>query len=443
MDKKIVVDREKLNHYKLKLTTLSPVHIGTGEVYQPTNFVIDDKKLYQFDEVLFYKSLNSADRKEFDRKLQNYMQIIDFYKSKKTEAKKISDFTCSASGRVQKQYDKQTNKDGSKNQNQLEIQTTFKNPNTHRAVIPGSSLKGMLETALKIYVKPPRPSNEKRQNLIVSDILLLDGDVEIGYADRRHRNPHKESKGGITQIIEVIRPNSSFILSIDSDISFEDLQSAMKNYHTKRGNSRYEETKTSFVARIGKNVGMDYVVEVDDVSSLKNKDRKPLATHFVYSSDSLKDEQFGWIKIELISEDEYQESLRNIENQEKAYHRSVKERQKEVKEQIKKARDEAKALALKKQQEEEAQKKAEAEAKAKREAELAAMDPLDKLIDNYDNDVAKVINAMKDGLIENFESIKVELAKKLKVILQKSPKTWEKAKQKALKRKEYIESLLE
>ena len=49
---------------------------------------------------------------------------------------------------------------------------------------------------------------------------------------------------------------------------------------------------------------------------------------------------------------------------------------------------------------------------------------------------------MKDGTIENFEEIKIELAKKVKEELQKNPKEWGRAKQKALIRKEYIESIL-
>ena len=56
-----------MNRYYLKLTTLTPVHIGTGDVYEPTNFVIDDGYLYEFDEVLFYKSLDKAKQKEFER----------------------------------------------------------------------------------------------------------------------------------------------------------------------------------------------------------------------------------------------------------------------------------------------------------------------------------------------------------------------------------------
>ena len=49
---------------------------------------------------------------------------------------------------------------------------------------------------------------------------------------------------------------------------------------------------------------------------------------------------------------------------------------------------------------------------------------------------------MQSGEIEEYEFIKIELAQKLKEELQKEPKTWEKAKQKALKRREFIETIL-
>jgi CRISPR-associated protein Csm5 len=93
---------------------------------------------------------------------------------------------------------------------------------------------------------------------------------------------------------------------------------------------------------------------------------------------------------------------------------------------------------------EEAQQK-EAEEKAKKEADkkakLASMTPVQRLIDGY-SDVAVLINDMKAGKIENFEIIKVELAKEIKKILEESPKTWDKAKKKALDRRVYIEGLL-
>ncbi|MEA3314251.1 MAG: hypothetical protein U9Q30_00145, partial [Campylobacterota bacterium] len=109
---------------------------------------------------------------------------------------------------------------------------------------------------------------------------------------------------------------------------------------------------------------------------------------------------------------------------------------------IQKAKDKAIALKLKKEAEYKAQKEAEEKARIKREQELASMNPIDKIIDSFGDDVTKVINGMKDGSIENIDDIKVELAVKLKSIMQKDSKQWDKAKQKALKRKEYIESLL-
>ena len=59
-----------MKKYYLKLTALTPIHIGTGEVYEPTNFVIDDGYLYEFDEVLFYKSLNEKEQQEFAKLCQ-------------------------------------------------------------------------------------------------------------------------------------------------------------------------------------------------------------------------------------------------------------------------------------------------------------------------------------------------------------------------------------
>ncbi|NPA63693.1 MAG: hypothetical protein GXO16_01840 [Epsilonproteobacteria bacterium] len=59
--------------YQLRLKVLSPVHIGTGESYEPTNFMIDEERkngkisywLYEFDEREFFEKLDQRGRKEF------------------------------------------------------------------------------------------------------------------------------------------------------------------------------------------------------------------------------------------------------------------------------------------------------------------------------------------------------------------------------------------
>ena len=73
---------------------------------------------------------------------------------------------------------------------------------------------------------------------------------------------------------------------------------------------------------------------------------------------------------------------------------------------------------------------------------LANMSPVDRVFEMYENNAIKVVQIMQSGKIEDYESIKRELAQKVKEELQKDPKTWEKAKQKALKRKEFIEKIL-
>jgi CRISPR-associated protein Cmr6 len=78
---------------------------------------------------------------------------------------------------------------------------------------------------------------------------------------------------------------------------------------------------------------------------------------------------------------------------------------------------------------------------AKEEA-LANMSPVERIFDLYEHNPTKVILAMQSGEIEEYESIKVALAQRVKEELQKEPKNWERAKQKALKRKEFIEGIL-
>ena len=76
----------------------------------------------------------------------------------------------------------------------------------------------------------------------------------------------------------------------------------------------------------------------------------------------------------------------------------------------------------------------------KEEARLGELTPIDRVYDKYENSIPNIINAMKANEIE--KELFVELAKKIKLELEKKPKEWEKAKQKALKRKDYIQSIL-
>jgi len=427
--------KNNLNTFHIKITTLSPIHIGTGEVYEPTNFVIDDGYLYEFDEVLFYQSLNQTDKILFGQKLNDWMKIIDFYRSKVKEAKAIAKFKCGVSKKIEATYKKLKNQDGSKKQNQFQIARTFKNPNTHRVIIPASSIKGMLDTILGIYTKKVK-SNEPRQRLILSDAILLDGSSQIGYAYRKHKNPTKIARSDIPQMVEIISIGSTFIFTITTEYNFSYIQKKMREYHNDRRDSIYTQTTNSFIARVGKFCGKEYMV--DDGRGVLNSYDKPIATHTLYESN----EPFGWIEMTQINQEEYQSSLKKVSKQERNYYGNLKIKQKHILEDIDKDRRNQKELALTKERREKKEAQAQAKKEVEEKAKLASMTPTQLLINNY-TDIAVLINDMKAGKIENFEAIKIELAQEIKKELQQNPKTWDKAKKKALDRKVYIESLLE
>ena len=56
-----------LTTHRLHLTPLSPLHIGCGEVYEPTSFVVKEKenKLVCFNGLDFLASLSEEDRSRF------------------------------------------------------------------------------------------------------------------------------------------------------------------------------------------------------------------------------------------------------------------------------------------------------------------------------------------------------------------------------------------
>ena len=427
-----------MNNYKLKLTALTPIHIGTGEVYEPTNFVIDNGYLYEFDEIMFLKSLSTLDKKAFSDLLDgnNYIRIIDFYKKHKTQAKKIAYHKVTTSKKVEEIYNKIVNKDGSKNKNQLEIQKTYKYPNTHSAVIPGSSIKGMLDTVFKIYPGKIK-DNLMRQHLKISDAFMLDGSTEIGHCYRKHKNPSKKAKSAIPQIVEVISKGSNFIFSIKSIYKFNEIVKKFEDYFNSkdRKSNYFKISDSSFTARVGKFSGKAFILDSD--KEVINSYGKKVSTHTLYENDK----PFGWVKIDLISDDEFNNALEKIQSRDKHYFQELQDRQKEIKKSIKKAKEEA--LKLKKEKEQkvlEEQKRKEEEEKRKQE-ELSKMYPLDRNIfelkeaNPNPNETIDIIifNAIKDG---TFDELKCEALKRLKEEMRKLNK-WIETSKKPQKDKKY------
>lgn len=230
--------------YRLKLTALSPIHIGTGEDYEPTNFIIEDGYLYEFDEYKFYENLPQAQKERFNQivtsnKPDSLFSIHALVKNNKQAAINAAMLKVKVSSGIAKDYDTKigrvVQKEGKGANttsifNQFQIAKTAKKENDFNVYIPGSSLKGSISTALQeASFKKNRttwqdsfqnrnPTLNIMKNLLLSDAKPLKVASFIGYSNNKER--FEDDELGPTNKLETIAMGSSF----ETTLSFKELE---------------------------------------------------------------------------------------------------------------------------------------------------------------------------------------------------------------------------
>lgn len=148
----------------LILSTLSPVHVGCGEDYQPTEYVMDDGVFYQFNPV---EAL--ADNEEAREELLKICngqgetvikEVQKFFFKRKEELISFCSQRLPVGADVQKFYDQRVGKTtqaGKTTINKLHIERTAYVLGEGRPILPGSSLKGAIRTALLDHVHGGKP----------------------------------------------------------------------------------------------------------------------------------------------------------------------------------------------------------------------------------------------------------------------------------------------
>ena len=160
-----------MKNYRIALTPLSPLHIGCGEVYEPTNYVVDRAKslLYAFDptSIKISDSARSEMRKAaFTGKFE---EMLSFF------SRHLEDFRPWASAILPMDagslsgYLKMLNPKGNQKGTEFAIERT-----TYRqllqgscAYIPGSGLKGVTKTALADHLNADRRIDAKDINQVL------------------------------------------------------------------------------------------------------------------------------------------------------------------------------------------------------------------------------------------------------------------------------------
>ena len=242
-----------MKHYKLKLTALTPIHIGTGEVYEPTNFVVDGGYLYEFDEILFIKSLDEKKQRQFlslvDAVTKNGYELFEkihkFIIDNKINAKNVAHNVVRISKKFEKKYNSdiakkvQNENKGNKSVfNKFEIQKIQKLNKNHIAYIPGSSIKGAISTAYQemLFKKDKKlldmfHKQKNFRNLSISDTLYNKSNLKVSFA----KNIELFDDDGVTleTMLEVIEPNSEFLLTLSLKDLKDDNQKEIKEKVTK------------------------------------------------------------------------------------------------------------------------------------------------------------------------------------------------------------------
>ncbi|MEA3274994.1 MAG: RAMP superfamily CRISPR-associated protein, partial [Pseudomonadota bacterium] len=147
-------------HCRLAITPLSPVHMGSGQDYEPTGYVIDDETLYEFDGIAALQALPQAERDRLGRILEGrpkpdtLREVQRFFYDNRARLIAVSRHQVRVNRTVEGFYEErvgriaQHEQGGGRVQNRLEIERTAYNPPTGQAILPGSGLKGAIRTAL-------------------------------------------------------------------------------------------------------------------------------------------------------------------------------------------------------------------------------------------------------------------------------------------------------
>ena len=220
---------------KLKLTALTPLHIGTGEDYEPTNFVIDNGYLYEFDEIKFFEKLSGIEKERFLKAVEkkgpdSLFEIHRVIKQNKKEAIASAQHKVQVSKGIERDYENKVGKavqqeggrriQPSKVFNRFQIARTIRQPNNKNVYIPGSSFKGAISTAYqelwykrdshkwREFFQNRRPQENIFKNLVVADTMAIKTYAMVGYALNKER--FEEDQLGPSNKLETIYKGSEF-----------------------------------------------------------------------------------------------------------------------------------------------------------------------------------------------------------------------------------------
>jgi CRISPR-associated protein Csm5 len=230
----------------IKLKLLSPVHLGCGEDYEPTGFVINGDELVSFSPLEFISSLDNDAKREFSELCSrgDIASLLEIYRFMNRHSSRVAGRRVTVCAGLQEHY-QETLALSSRNRreiqshlNQFRIERTASQSFDGIPYIPGTAVKGAMRTALLNRRKPEHQIHIKSRNkwagqdlekqifggsfstdpmrlVKISDFIALGKPrTRIVYAVNRKKRPSRFEPSAPYQIVEVVEPGVEFIGSI-------------------------------------------------------------------------------------------------------------------------------------------------------------------------------------------------------------------------------------
>jgi CRISPR-associated protein Csm5 len=134
----------------LAVTPLTPIHVGCGDEFEPTNYVIDNGQLYHFEPSRL--SLGKEDRRLLmlstsKRGDDAIREVQRFFYAKRQQCRQAGRLEVPVAAGVAERYEDRVGQVAQRESggrviiNLLAIERTAHHPHTGRPYLPGSSLK--------------------------------------------------------------------------------------------------------------------------------------------------------------------------------------------------------------------------------------------------------------------------------------------------------------
>jgi len=134
-----------MKRYKMTITILSPIHIGTGEDLEPLEYMVKDRLFYRLNLTDFLQSLPEDLKTQFYRATDSSNPVLlRKFIAQHIDLKKYTLFTADACDAFIQAYERNLNNP----KNQLLVNLMTRTGADYCPYLPGSSIKGAIRTAI-------------------------------------------------------------------------------------------------------------------------------------------------------------------------------------------------------------------------------------------------------------------------------------------------------